>query len=157
MAPPLLFDLSSCDLKTVQYPVDAIEQYNPHRGHMRLLDGVYFVDIEVATSVAYKDIRDDEFWVAGHIPGRPLYPGVLMLESAAQHCSFMIQQRQQYDGFIGLTAFDDVKFRGTVVPGNRLLLLGKEIKSNRRRFTCATQGVVDGNLVFEANITGMVV
>ena len=85
MAPSLLFDLSKYDLNTVKFGVDVIESINPHRGAMRLLDGVYDCNLQAPAEVlAYKDIRDDEFWVPGHVPGRPLFPGVLMLEAAAQ-------------------------------------------------------------------------
>ena len=58
----------------------------------------------------------------------------------------------QFVGFIGC---DGVKFRGQVVPGQRLYLLGKEVQIKPRRFICDVQGVVDGTLVFEGTIMGM--
>ena len=48
-------------------------------------------------------------------------------------------------------------FRGQVQPGDRLYLLVKEISFKARRFISASQGLVDGKLVFEAKITGMVI
>jgi 3-hydroxyacyl-[acyl-carrier-protein] dehydratase len=48
-------------------------------------------------------------------------------------------------------------FRGQVVPGDRLLLLSKEVEFNRRRFISKAQGVVNGKLVFEGTITGMTI
>ena len=156
MAPSFLFDLNKYDLNTVKFGVDVIEKINPHRGAMRLLDGVYECVLDApAEVIAYKDIRDDEFWVPGHVPGRPLFPGVLMLEAAAQLASFVCLQRLEQQ-FMGLAGAQDVKYRGQVVPGDKFILMGKEIKIHPRRSTCQMQGIVNGKLVFEATIIGMV-
>ena len=155
MAPPLLVDLSQIDLDQVVYDVAAIEQANPQRGDMRQLDGICYMSPDKTATVGFKDVRDDEFWVPGHIPGRPLYPGVMMIEAAAQLAAFIMKQRKPDLGFIGFVGADEVKFRGQVVPGDRLYLLGREIQFKPRRLICAGQGVVNGNLVFETKITGM--
>ena len=89
MAPPRIFDISQVDLNQVQFDVDGLEAVNPHRGAMRMLDGVIWYNQEDGLAVAFKDVNEQEFWVAGHIPGRPLLPGVLMLEAGAQLASFM--------------------------------------------------------------------
>ncbi|HAI11521.1 MAG TPA: beta-hydroxyacyl-ACP dehydratase [Phycisphaerales bacterium] len=156
MAPSLLFDISEFDLDKVAYDVDVIESINPHRGAMRLLDAVVHCKLDKPSQViAYKDIRDDEFWVPGHVPGRPLFPGVLMLEAAAQLASFVCLQRLEQK-FLGFAGAQDVKFRGQVVPGDRFYLVGQEVKIHPRRSTCQMQGLVNGKLVFEATIVGMV-
>lgn len=155
MVPSLLFDLSGIDLNQVQVDAEGIEKVNPHRGVMRLLDAVIWIDPETARAVAYKDVRPDEFWVPGHIPGRPLFPGVLMIEAGAQLASFMILTHFPERQFLGFVGCDQVKFRGQVVPGDRLLLLGEPLAFKRRRSICSVQGLVNGTLVFEATITGM--
>ena len=66
-----------------------------------------------------KDVREDEFWVPGHIPGRPLLPGVVMLEAAAQLSSFHTATYVGWEGFIGFGGLEDVKFRAAVKPGQR--------------------------------------
>lgn len=156
MAPQLLFDISNVDLDHVAVGVNQIEQVNPHRGAMRMLDGIHWLADDLSRAVAYKDARADEFWVPGHIPGRPIFPGVLMVEAAAQLASFLTitraEGRIKFMGFVGL---DQVKFRGQVVPGDRLLLLGQEVEFRLRRSICRVQGLVNGNLTFEALITGM--
>src|SRR5688572_28756135 len=81
MVPPHLFDLSAIDLNTVQHDAAAVERVNPHRGAMRMLDGVIHLSPDQEYALAFKDVRDDEFWVPGHIPGRPIFPGVLMIEA----------------------------------------------------------------------------
>ena len=155
MVPSLLFDISHLDLDQVQLDTAAVEATNPHRGHMRMLDGVIWMPPEMDRGVAYKDIGADEFWVAGHIPGRPLFPGVLMIEAGAQLASLIFVKRMPGMKFLGFSGVDDVKFRGQVVPGDRLLILGKQLELRPRRSICAVQGLVRGNMVFEAVITGM--
>ena len=153
--PVPIFDLSEIDFDTVMYGVEEIEAVNPHRGVMRLLDGVIYQNDEGSRAVAYKDIRDDEFWVPGHIPGRPLFPGVLMLEAAAQLASFMFLRRMDGTHFLGFTGIEDVRFRGQVVPGDRLLIYGEEVQFKTRRCICRVQGQVAGRIVFDATIIGM--
>ena len=155
MAPPLLVDISSIDLSRTVVSIEQIEKVNPQRGDMRHLDGLLWMDDARSAGVGFKDCRDDEFWVPGHIPGRPLFPGVLMIEAAAQLAGYLMAQRIPGCGFLGFTGADEVKFRGQVKPGDRLLILGKEVVFKPRRFICAAQGVVDGKLVFEAKISGM--
>ncbi|MEM7625389.1 MAG: 3-hydroxyacyl-ACP dehydratase FabZ family protein [Planctomycetota bacterium] len=155
MAPQLLFDLGGIDLHQDVYDTAAIEAINPHRGVMRLIDGIVYESDDRIDYVAYKQIGDDEFWVEGHIPGRPIFPGVLMLEAAAQVASFITLNKLDEPAFMGFAGIDDVKFRGQVKPGDRLVVLAHEVENRRRRSICATQGIVDGNLVFEATIRGM--
>jgi len=155
MAPPLLVDLSKVDLAKVVVPIEEIRQYNPHRFEIEQLSGVIHLDPSAGEIVAFKDVRPDEFWVRGHIPGRPLYPGVLMIEAVAQMCSVYYKKVQQDPRFLGFGGVDGVKFRGQVVPGDRLLLLGKAIEIRSRRAVFDTQGVVGNRLVFEGRITGM--
>jgi len=154
----LLIDLDAIALDHVVHDVDEINQYNPQRGDMRHLDGVCWAEFTETSlaAVGFKDCRDDEFWVPGHIPGRPLLPGVLMIESAAQLAAFMIKKYREEPGFLGFTGCTDVKFRGQVNPGQRFYILGHETEYRAgRRFRCLTQGVCEGRLVFEGVINGM--
>ncbi|MBL7141395.1 MAG: beta-hydroxyacyl-ACP dehydratase [Planctomycetes bacterium] len=162
MAPALLVDLTGVDLERVVLPIEEIRQVNPHRFEMEQLTSIVHLDLERHEIVASKDVRDDEFWVRGHIPGRPLLPGVLMIEAAAQMCSVYYKRARSDPRFLGFGGVDNVKFRGQVVPGDRLLLLGRAVEIRSRRAVFDTQGVVgDGadpqefKLVFEARITGM--
>ena len=135
--------------------VAAIEQINPHRGPMRLLDGVAYLSDDQHDMVSFHDVREDEFWCEGHIPGRPIFPGVLMVEAAAQAASIQAQRIIGELGFIGFAGVDDVKFRGQVKPLDRFILLSRMISVRRRRCIALAQGVVNGTLVFEGKITGM--
>lgn len=159
MPPQLLLDLNSFDLDHIEYDVEGIEQRNPQRGAMRQIDGVCWVDESPTTGltgIGFKDCREDEFWVPGHIPGRPLLPGVLMIEAAAQMAAFMIKLYRDEPGFLGFLGCDGVKFRGQVSPGQRLYILGHETEyRHRRRFACDMQAVCEGEVVFQGKIQGM--
>ena len=153
MPPRTIFDLSTVDLTTDVLDQNAIRLVNAQRGDMEHLNGINWYDLE-GQIVGYKNIRQDEFWVSGHIPGRPLLPGVLMIEAAAQLSSYYVKAILKWDGFIGFGGVKDCKFRMPVQPGCRLTLLAKQLEARHRRFTSAIQGWVAGNLVFEATIVG---
>ena len=124
MPPTLLFDLTQIDLTAEPiFDKEAICKVNPQRLQMQQLDGILWFDKEKHLILGYKDVKENEFWVRGHIPGRPIMPGVIMVECAAQLLSFFIKQIYQEDGFIGFAGIDSTKFRSLVEPGQRLYLL----------------------------------
>jgi 3-hydroxyacyl-[acyl-carrier-protein] dehydratase len=153
----MLFDLSEIDMNRVIYSVEQIEAVNPHRGAIRMLDGFIWASEDFTRGLAFKDARPDEFWVPVHIPGKPLMPGVLMLEAAAQMASFLCKKHLGLDqgSFLAFTGLDKVRFRGQVVPGDRLILLAREDSFKPRRMKCAVQGYVNDRLAFEAEVQGM--
>lgn len=160
MPPPLLFDLSQIDLKAKPlFDKEAIGKVNPQRFEMQQLDGILWYDKEKFLILGYKDVAENEFWVRGHIPGRPLMPAVVMIEAAAQMSSFFIKQIYEKQGFIGFTGIDSAKFRFTVEPGQRLYLLGHIAKYKHLKGTTfvqtKVQGVTDGTMVFEAVVSGI--
>ncbi len=157
MAPPLLFDLSTIDLNGQPvFDKDAICKINPQRFEMQQLDGILWYDRARECVLGYKDVTDHEFWVRGHIPGRPLMPGVIQIEAAAQLLSFFVKHAYAEEGFIGFGGIERAKFRSAIEPGHRLHLLGHITEARRgRRYACDVQGVVSGVLAFEASITGL--
>src|ERR1051326_2157951 len=106
MAPLLLFDLSSIDLNKVIVPIEEIRKVIPQRYEMEMLSGIVYDDDK--RIVGFKDITLDDFWVRGHIPGRPLMPGVMMIECAAQLCAFYTMRCQPEMGFLGFAKCDEV-------------------------------------------------
>ncbi len=157
MAPALLFDLAQIDLTgTPVFDKEAICKVNPQRFEMQQLDGIAWYDKEKRYILGYKDVTDEEFWARGHIPGRPLMPGVIQIEAAAQLLSFFVKQIYEEEGFVGFGGIDRAKFRATIEPGSRLYLLGHITQARRgRKYVCDVQGVVGQTLAFEATISGM--
>ncbi len=155
MPPEPILDISKIDTDTVGVTREEIYQVNPHRYEFQQLDGIYFVDREKKIMAGFRDVRDDEFWVRGHIPDRPIFPGVLMIETAAQLVGYYAMSEIPNKGFLGFAGVDGVKFRGQVVPGKRIIMVGKMLELKPRRCTGATQAYVDGKQVYEGLITGM--
>ena len=133
-----------------------LEKWIPHRFEMALLDGVIWHDPGFHKGVAIKHVTDSEFWAAGHFPGRPMMPGVLMIEAGAQLASLLFHSRCDREGIAGFTRIQNAIFRGKVLPGQDLILVASEVKYSPRRFISDIQGVVEDKVVFEACITGMV-
>ena len=158
MPPVPILDVSKIDQSKVLLTRDQIYQVNPHRHEFQVLDGIFLIDTQAGVIAGYKDAGKDDFWVRCHIPGRPLMPGVLMIEAAAQMVGYYVMSRPGFEGFLGFGGVDKVKFRGQVVPGDRLIIaaLLKEMRGKRRN-VAETQGFVNGQMVFEAVVTGIVI
>ena len=151
-----IVDPGAIDCERVLAGRDEIREWVPQRHEFEMLDGILHFDEKAKVGVAFKEISPADFWVRGHIPGQPLFPGVLMIESAAQLCCYVFCRSQQEKRFFAFGGVDAVRFRGTVEPGDRLLLMAKARKTRSNLGIYETQGFVDGKLVFEAVITGMV-
>jgi 3-hydroxyacyl-[acyl-carrier-protein] dehydratase len=97
-----------------------IEAILPHREPFLLLDEV--TEIEPgARVVARKRVREDEWYLAGHFPGRPIMPGVLMVEAMAQAGAVAVLSEPDNRGKLALFAgIDDVRFKQIVRPGDEL-------------------------------------
>ncbi len=154
MPPPLLIDLEQIDLDRVCLTKDEIYQRLPHRFEFRVLDGVCMIDPQGQRIVAYADIGPDDWWVRGHVPDRPLLPGVVMLEMAAQACAVLAKTLGS-DAFIGFGGVENCKFRETVAPPARLYILGVGVEHRARRIISDTQGVMNHKLIFEARVRGV--
>ena len=122
---------------------------------MSQLDAIVWHDLPKMLCLGYKDVTDKEFWVRGHIPGRPIMPGVIMIEASAQLCSFFMSRIYGLEGFIGFAGIDETKFRETVVPGDRLYLMSHVFKVRSRQFCAKVQGIVNDKMAFDTVISGM--
>ena len=155
MPPKPYIDIKKLDFDNVVASKEEIYKILPHRHDFMRLDAIVSLDTETMVMAGYHDVRDDEFWVRGHIPGRPIFPGVMMIETAAQLVSYYVMTTTHRSGFLGFCGVEDVKFRGSVVPGDRIIMLGKMIEIRPRRCKGEGQAFVNGKMVFEGMITGM--
>lgn len=162
MPPPALFPFHDLDLSSIVLSHNEIySQFMPHRHEFALLSGIVHFDPSAARIVSVVDVSPQDWWVRGHIPGRPLLPGVLMLEMAAQTVSVgsALLDRHRSSAqkpFVGFGGIETCKFREAVSPPARLHILGVELENRPRRIVSQTQGYVGSTLVFEATITGLV-
>ena len=156
MPPQPLYDLSHIDFSRPIFDIEAIRRVNPQRNQMEQLTAIVHVDTEHHGLVGYKDITENEFWVAGHMPGFPLMPGVIMCECAAQLASFYAQKYKMLGGdFVGFGGMDEIRFRGPIFPNCRLILMArmKELRANRRA-VFDFQGLVDDRMAFSGTMIG---
>ena len=113
----------------IETPIESatIEKILPHRYPFLLIDRVisYTLEPEI-TLTGIKNVSINEPFFAGHFPGNPVMPGVLILESMAQACGVLAYVALATDGDLGgiyyLVKIDNARFTRKVVPGDQLLL-----------------------------------
>jgi 3-hydroxyacyl-[acyl-carrier-protein] dehydratase len=99
-----------------------IEAILPHREPFLLIDEVLVLEPGQRV-VARKTVRPDEWYLSGHFPGRPVMPGVLIVEAMAQTGAVAVLSQEENRGRIALFAgIDDVRFKRIVEPGDELEL-----------------------------------
>ncbi len=152
-----LIDPSLLDLDKPIADIEAIRELIPQRHEMEQLTSILYEDIEANSCAALKEVTDKEFWVRGHMPGMPLMPGVMMLEAVAQLSSYITQKHDLLGAsVVGFGGVDEVRFRGIVTPGDRLVLMVVLRKARRgRMIVAAFQGVVGDNIVLEGVLRGI--
>jgi 3-hydroxyacyl-[acyl-carrier-protein] dehydratase len=152
-----LVDLSLIDFDRPVANLDQIRQVNPQRFEMEQLTAVVYIDEKEYSCVGYKDVSESEFWVRGHMPGLPLMPGVVMLESIAQLCSFVTQRYDLLGAeMVGFGGLENVRFRDVVLPGDRLIVMCKLEKVRRGGIiVCKFQGIVKDRIVVEGTLKGI--
>jgi 3-hydroxyacyl-[acyl-carrier-protein] dehydratase len=140
---------------TTALPLDraGIEAILPHREPFLLIDEV--LELEPGERVvAVKRVRPDEWYLSGHFPGRPVMPGVLIVEAMAQTGAVAVLAEEENRGRIALFAgIDDTRFKRIVEPGDELQLectleqvRGPVGKGNAR-------ATVDGELAARGTLT----
>ena len=140
-------------------PVEAaeIETYLPHRYPVLLIDRVVHMELEPEKKIrAIKSVSMNEPFFAGHFPGNPVMPGVLIIESMAQAAGMLANLDASLQGKTGelyyLVKVDKAKFSKTVVPGDQLVLEVTQTRILRRMGFYTCEGLVDGQRVASCEI-----
>lgn len=134
--------------------INQIKEIIPHRYPMLLIDRVVEMDIEDKKFVrGYKNVSANEAFFQGHYPEEPIMPGVLQIEALAQTGAVAILSMEQFKGKTPLFAgINKARFKGKVVPGDRLDLYCEIVKIKGPIGIGQGIASVDGKTVCEAEI-----
>ena len=138
----------------MDFDISKIMDYLPHRYPFLLIDRVIDISDNERLS-AIKNVTINEPFFQGHFPGKPIMPGVLILEAMAQATgllAFAGMGEERSEKLYMLVGIDKARFRGQVVPGDQLQI---EVSLKRTMrgigvFTC--EALVDGNVVAGAEM-----
>lgn len=124
----------------------------PHRPPFLFVDRI--VSLEKGRyAIGIKNVSIDDYYFKGHFPGRPIMPGVLIIEAMAQVGGVMMLSPEENRGKLAyFMAADNIKFRKTVVPDNQLVLHVEAGKIKSKTGTVHAKALVDGKVVAEADL-----
>lgn len=130
-----------------------IEEILPHRDPFLFLDEVMEL-LPGERVVARKLVREDEWFLTGHFPGRPIMPGVIIVEAMAQTGAVAVLADDANRGKLALFAgIDDVRFKRMVVPGDELELTCELERVRGPIGRGKATATVDGDLAARGTLT----
>ena len=141
-------------MSEVVLTLEQIKEMLPHREPFLFVDAV--TNVESNLIEGYRDIKAEEFYFAGHFPGFPVMPGVLMVEAIAQIgimlvCKVREERRGRKTLFAGI---ENVRFRRQVQPGDRLLLSADIVSGRSSVYKIHGTARVGDELACEATVIG---
>lgn len=130
----------------------------PHRYPFLLIDRVVDV-VPDKSAVGIKNVSINEAFFAGHFPGRPVMPGVLIVEAMAQTAGTLVVHtlgKKAEGKLVYFMSIEEAKFRRPVVPGDQLRIHVEKLQSrgNAWKFSCTAK--VDEIKVAEAVVSAMI-
>jgi 3-hydroxyacyl-[acyl-carrier-protein] dehydratase len=127
----------------------------PHRYPFLLVDRI--IELGKGRVVTIKNVTFNEPYFAGHFPGHPVMPGVLIVEALAQSAALLALNEVGRDParLFMLTGLDKVRFRRRVIPGDQLRMEVKILKFHRPLWRMQAVARVDDELAVEAELSAM--
>lgn len=138
--------------------IEEIMPLLPHRYPFLLVDRV--LEIEPGERiVALKNVTFNEPFFPGHFPGRPIMPGVMIIEAMAQASAIMVGKTfgDKHDKLVYFMSIDSAKFRKPVTPGDSMELHVTKVQNRGAVWKCTGQAIVAGQKVAEADFSAMIV
>ena len=131
---------------------EAIMKILPHREPFLFVDKIISLE-RGKHAIGVKNVNIDDYFFKGHFPGRPVMPGVLIIESMAQVGGVMMLSPEENRGKIAyFMSIDNAKFRKPVVPGDQLILEVQAGKIKSKTGQVHAKALVDGKIVAEADL-----
>lgn len=128
------------------------EDWIPHRAPFLLIDTLLSIEPGVRASGQWT-LTGEEWFFAGHFPGRPTTPGVLMLEAVAQVGAVAVLSDERFAGRLPLFGgVERARFRRQVLPGDTLLLECEMTRLSARGGKGHGRASVDGQVALEADL-----
>jgi 3-hydroxyacyl-[acyl-carrier-protein] dehydratase len=137
--------------------IQEIMDFLPHRYPFLLVDRVVEMQGE-ETAIGIKNVTASEPWFTGHFPGRPVFPGVLIIEAIAQVAAILVMQNAKLSGnpieakLIYFMTVDKVRFRQPVTPGDQMRIHVQKLRRRGAAYKFKGDIFVDGKLVAEGEI-----
>ena len=153
-----MFEVATTEYMETLLDITQIQAILPHRYPFLLVDRI--IEYELGKRVVgIKNVTLNEPFFAGHFPGAPVMPGVLIVEAMAQTAGVMMLASlpDRETKLVFFTGIDGAKFRRPVVPGDQLRLELTVLKLRPRYIKLRGEAYVDGQLVAEAEISSALV
>ncbi|MCH7539187.1 MAG: 3-hydroxyacyl-ACP dehydratase FabZ [Proteobacteria bacterium] len=138
--------------------INRVMQMIPHRRPFLMIDRVVDLVSDVS-AIGVKNLSINEPFFQGHFPGRPVMPGVLIIEAMAQTAAVLVVHTLgpgSEGKLVYFMSVDSCRFRRPVFPGNTLYVHVTKLRKRGNVWKFSAQAKVDGSLVAESNFTAMI-
>ena len=140
----------------MELDLEAIQRVLPHRYPFLLIDRILEL-VPGEAAVGIKNVSANEPFFEGHFPGRPVMPGVLIIEAMAQTAGVLMGDQTEGGAIPLFLGVDKARFRRQVVPGDQLRLEVRLLRKRGNVCRVAGKAYVDGTLAAEAEMMATIV